>query len=44
MEEIKNHWNTEYPEIDFAENKKEIELYKKYKDYFSYGVYIAKKV
>ncbi len=98
-EEIKNHWNTEYPEIDFAENKKkilqdngfeltdyfvlpencwideyyiplengfddflernnnseearvvveenkkEIELYKKYKDCFSYGVYIAKKV
>jgi ubiquinone/menaquinone biosynthesis C-methylase UbiE len=98
-EEIKNHWNTEYPEIDFAENKKkilrdggfelidysvlpencwideyytplengfdnflernsnsedarkiveenkrEIELYKKYKDCFSYGVYVAKKV
>ncbi len=98
-EEIKNHWDTEYPEIDFAENKikiledngfkmvdyftlpencwtdeyytplengfdeflernnnseetrqivdedkKEIELYKKYKDCFSYGVYIAKKV
>lgn len=98
-EEVKNHWETEYPEIDFAENKikiledngfemidyfvlpencwideyytplengfdeflernnnteearqivdenkKEIELYKKYKDCFSYGVYIAKKV
>jgi len=26
------------------ENKKEIELYKKYKDYYSYGVYIAKKI
>jgi len=98
-EEIKRHWNKEYPEIDFAdnkikilekngfemvdyftlpencwideyytllenefgdflnrndnteeakaivdENKKEIELYKKYKDCLSYGVYIAKKV
>jgi SAM-dependent methyltransferase len=98
-EEVKNHWETEYPEIDFAENKikiledngfemidyfvlpencwideyytplengfedflqrndnteeakaiveenqREIELYKKYKDCFSYGVYIAKKV
>lgn len=96
-EEIKKHWETEYPEIDFAENKikilekngfeminyfllpekcwldtyysplesgyrdflernnnseetrqiveenkKETKLYRKYKDYFSYGVYIAK--
>jgi ubiquinone/menaquinone biosynthesis C-methylase UbiE len=98
-EEIKKHWDTEYPEIDtldnkikvleengfemidyfvlpencwideyytplenefddflernsnskeakeiVKENKKEIELYKKYKDYFSYGVYVVKKV
>ena len=25
-------------------NKEEIEIYKKYKDYYSYGFYIAKKI
>ncbi len=98
-EEIKKHWDIEYPEIDTSENKikilemngfeiidyfilpencwideyyaplengfddflernsdnegakaiveenkKEIELYKKYKDCFSYGVYVTKKL
>jgi len=97
--EIKNHWDSEYPEIDTASNKikvleksgyipigyfpllpdcwldnyydplqagfssflerhnhsdaaknivateeKEIALYKQYKDFYSYGVYIAKKI
>lgn len=36
--------NTEEAKAIVEENKNEIELYKKYKDIFSYGVYIAKKL
>ncbi len=35
--------NSELARKVVAENKKEIDLYKKFKDYYSYGFYVAKK-
>ncbi len=41
---LKRNNNNEEAKMIVEENRKEIELYKKYKDYFSYGIYISKKV
>lgn len=40
---IKRNNNSELARKIVKENKAEIELYQKYKDYYSYGFYIAKK-
>ena len=41
---LEKHKNNPAAEEFIAENIKEIELYKKYKDYYSYGFYIAEKI
>jgi len=40
---LKRHGNAEIARKVVNDNKTEIELYKKYKDYYSYGFYIARK-
>ena len=40
---LKRHDNSELARKVVADNKAEIELYQKYKDYYSYGFYIARK-
>lgn len=40
---LEQHHHSEIAQKVVAENQSEIELYKKYKDYYSYGFYIAKK-
>ncbi len=41
---LKRHHHSDPAKKVVDENKAEIELYKKYREYFSYGFYIAKKV
>lgn len=40
---LENHNNSEMAQNIIKEYKKEIRIYKRYKDYYSYGFYIAKK-
>jgi ubiquinone/menaquinone biosynthesis C-methylase UbiE len=40
---LKQHDNSELARKVVDDNKSEIELYRKYKDYYSYGFYIARK-
>jgi SAM-dependent methyltransferase len=40
---LKRHENSELARKIVADNKAEIDLYRKYKDYYSYGFYIARK-
>jgi hypothetical protein len=41
---LARHANSEDAKTIVEAEKKEIALYEKYKNYFSYGVYIAKKL
>ena len=41
---LEKHNNTEIAKNIIVEHKEEIRRYKKYKDYYSYGFYIAKKI
>jgi len=40
---LKRNNNSELAKKIVEENKAEMELYQKYKDYYSYGFYIARK-
>ena len=41
---LERHGNSQNAQSVVEAEKKEIDLYERYKKYFSYGVYIAKKV
>ena len=41
---LEKHSNSEFAKNMVYLEKEEIKIYKKYKDFFSYGFYIAKKI